>query len=192
MQAVGRFIFSLLASLAEFDRATMLGRTSMGVRRLANQGKFISGPIPFGFAVGADGFLQPSEQLVDPLGTTEAELVVDIFRRVADGQSSQKVATWLNRIGVPATKRYWKKELQRTVHAPSGALGWSAVRVRGLSTRPSTKASRTLSRQQRYPQRCRSRSSTLRCGMRPTIRSRSQASACAGEQEARTRSCWAA
>ncbi len=132
MQAVGRFIFSLLASLAEFDRATMLGRTSMGVRRLANQGKFISGPIPFGFAIGADGFLQPSEQLVDPLGSTEAELVVDIFRRVADGQSSQKVATWLNRIGVPATKRYWKKELQRAVHAPAGALGWSAVRVRRM------------------------------------------------------------
>src|SRR5438552_1885675 len=97
---------------------------------------FISGPIPFGFAVGADGFLQPSEQLVDPLGSTEAELVVDIFRRVADGQSSQKVATWLNRIGVPATKRYWKKELQRTVHAPSGALGWSAVRVRRMIHSP--------------------------------------------------------
>jgi site-specific DNA recombinase len=65
---------------------------TLGVRRLAAEGRFISGPVPFGFCVGGDGFLAPSEAEVPGLGLTEAELVREIFRRVADGESTYEVA----------------------------------------------------------------------------------------------------
>jgi site-specific DNA recombinase len=129
MQAVGKFVFSLLANLAEFDRATLLGRTILGVRRLANQGKFISGPVPFGFTVRADGFLAPSELMVTALGITEADLVREIFQRVADGASTLDVTRWLNRECVAATKRFWRKGVQQSREASPGLLGWQPIRI---------------------------------------------------------------
>jgi site-specific DNA recombinase len=148
MEAVGKFVFSLLANLAEFDRATLLGRTILGVRRLANEGKFISGRVPFGFTVGGDGFLAPSELEVSTLGITEADLVREIFRRVADGESTLDVIRWLNREGVPATKRYWRKEIQQSREATPGVLGWQPIRIWRMIRADLQRRSRATDRQQ--------------------------------------------
>ena len=77
----------------------------------------------------ADGFLAPSELMVPSLGITEADLVREIFQRVADGASTLDVTRWLNREGVAATKRFWRKGAQQSREASPGLLGWQPIRI---------------------------------------------------------------
>jgi site-specific DNA recombinase len=77
---IGTFLFQLLGSLAELDRAQVLEQLSRGRDRVARAGKWTSGPIPFGYTVDAHGCLTFSERLVDVVGMTEAEVVQDLFR----------------------------------------------------------------------------------------------------------------
>ena len=52
---IGTFLFQLLASLAELERSTMQERMTMGRDRVARDGKWTGGPIPFGYDVDAEG-----------------------------------------------------------------------------------------------------------------------------------------
>ena len=53
---VGELIFTLLASLAQLERQTMMERTTMGRDRVAKQGKWTGGPIPLGYDLDSDGW----------------------------------------------------------------------------------------------------------------------------------------
>lgn len=125
-QAVSEFMFQLLASLAQLDRATFLGRASLGRRRHAKAGRFLSGPVPFGFEIDGDGMLAESGRLIPQLGMSEADLVREVFRRIADGESCGDVADWLNRLGVPSTTRYYHKRERRT-HEHAAAFHSSRI-----------------------------------------------------------------
>jgi site-specific DNA recombinase len=103
---IGKFLFQLLGSLAELERSTITERTMMGRDRVARSGKWTGGPIPFGYDLDADGHLAPSQRLVPSLGSTEAELVRDVFARVAAGSSGVAEARRLNALGVPCNRRY--------------------------------------------------------------------------------------
>ena len=103
---IGTFLFQLLASLAELERSTMQERMTMGRDRVARDGKWTGGPIPFGYDVDADGYLVPSQRMVEVLGITEAELVREIFQRVADGSTTIAEAARLVALGVPRQRRY--------------------------------------------------------------------------------------
>ena len=115
MQAIGKFVFQLLASIAELERSTILQRTLGGRERVAREGKFVNGAVPFGFEVDRAGFLVPSERVLPGLGMTEADAVREIFRRVAGGQSCYAVADWLSAAGVPSVRRLHNKEHHRTI-----------------------------------------------------------------------------
>jgi site-specific DNA recombinase len=100
--AIGKFLFQLLASLAELDRANLLERMSRGRDRVVRAGRWVSGTIPFGYELGSDGALRPSTRLVEQAGMTEAEVVVDLFRRIAGGSSAASEAVRLNSLGITA------------------------------------------------------------------------------------------
>src|SRR5262249_11689563 len=89
---IGRFVFQLLASIAELERSTITERMTLGRDRAARNGKWL-GVVPFGYDVDADGSLVPSDRPVAALGITEAELARDVFERIAA-------------LGVPCEKRY--------------------------------------------------------------------------------------
>jgi site-specific DNA recombinase len=104
---VGKFVFSLLASVAELDRATSLERMSRGRDRVAGNGSYTGGPIPFGYDLDAERRLVPSDRLVEPLGITEAQVVTKLFHQVAAGEITLNgAARHLTALGVPRVQRY--------------------------------------------------------------------------------------
>lgn len=128
---IGRFIFQMLASFAELDRETIIENTSRGRARGARQGRWY-GVVPTGYTV-ADGRLVPNEREILP-GLSEAELVRDIFRRVAEGTSSVKLAGQLTALGLRRFKRYARHDGRETVI--EGAPGWPAARVAAIVKNP--------------------------------------------------------
>jgi site-specific DNA recombinase len=103
---IGTFLFQLLGSLAQLERATITERMVMGRDRVAKNGKHTGGPIPLGYDVDTEGKFVPSARPVPELDITEAELVRDLFRRVADGTSIMAETKRLNALGVQPVKRY--------------------------------------------------------------------------------------
>ncbi|HEY8742167.1 MAG TPA: recombinase family protein, partial [Chloroflexota bacterium] len=98
---IGRFLFQLLGSLAELERSTITERMTMGRDRVARDGKWTGGPIPFGYDLDAQGHLTPSERPVDGLDLTEADLARSVFERIANGSSTVAECRRLNTLGVP-------------------------------------------------------------------------------------------
>ena len=74
--------------MAELEKSTITERLTMGRDRVARKGQYTGGPIPFGYDLDADRCLVPSARLVTALGITEADLVRDIFGRVASGETT--------------------------------------------------------------------------------------------------------
>jgi site-specific DNA recombinase len=117
MQAFGRFVFQLLGSIAEFERSTIQARTMGGKLRVAKEGQFINGQVPFGFTVSASGLLVPNRAIVPELGIPESDLVAQLFERIAAGESCYGLAEWLTDNGVVSPRRWFNKEHQRLVEA---------------------------------------------------------------------------
>jgi site-specific DNA recombinase len=103
--SIGRFLFQLLGSIAELERATITERTRLGRGRAVRSGKWTTGPIPWGYDVDADRYLIPSERMVPGLAITEAELVRELFRRMAEGSTLRTEALRLAALGVPVVYR---------------------------------------------------------------------------------------
>lgn len=128
---IGRFIFQMLAAFAELDRETIIDNTSRGRARGARAGRWY-GVVPTGYTV-ADGKLVPSEREILP-GISEAELVRDIYQRIADGASSIAVGVYLTARGLSRFKRYARHDGHET-EIP-GAPGWPAKRVSDIIRNP--------------------------------------------------------
>lgn len=88
----GKFFMTLLASIAALERDTILERTSLGKERSARQGKWVSGPPPFGYRRGEDGRLEVFEP--------EARTVRLIFKLYGE-MSTIGVAGYLNACSIP-------------------------------------------------------------------------------------------
>jgi len=126
--SIGRFLFQLLGSIAELERETIRERTTLGRDRIAREGKFITGPVPFGYEVSDSGFLTPSTRWVTQVGMLEADLVRELFNRVAKGESSVKLAFWLRAAGVPAVRRYYSRRRREAREVIETAY-WSPARI---------------------------------------------------------------
>jgi site-specific DNA recombinase len=103
---MGKFLFQLLGSMAELERSTIIERMNLGRDRITRLGRWLNGPIPYGYQLDAVGCLCPSERLVEVLGITEAALVRDLFLRVQDGSSATQEALRLTALGVPTVNIY--------------------------------------------------------------------------------------
>lgn len=93
-----------IAAFAESERSAIRQRMGDGIRRAAATGKWMGGPVPFGYDLDDRGALEPSGRLV--AGTTEAELARSVFERLAAGSSTIKEARRLNELGVFPGRRY--------------------------------------------------------------------------------------
>ena len=72
---IGTFLFQLLGSLAELDRAQVLEQLARGRNRVVRNGKWTNGPLPFGYTIDSERCLVASARWVEALGLTEAEVV---------------------------------------------------------------------------------------------------------------------
>jgi hypothetical protein len=110
----GRLIFQMLASFAEFERASIRERTQAGLHRAFRTGKD-AGRIPYGYRLSPD---ETSLEVVEE----EARIVREIISNVARGSTLYAESKRLNEEGVPSP-------------------GWrfkSGERKHGLSWSPST------------------------------------------------------
>lgn len=135
----GKFMFQFLASLAELERGTITERMTGGRDRVAKEGKWTGGPVPFGYEVDATGCLALSERMI--IGRTEAAIAREVIERVANGSSCVAEAGRLNALGVPAFKRWSSgKELTATVSAGL----WMPDRVNYMVRNPAYAGTHTL------------------------------------------------
>jgi len=89
----GRLIFNMLASFAEYERATIRERTTHGLHRALRAGKH-PGRIPYGYDIDDEGRPVVVEE--------EAAVVRRIFETLAAGGSIYRLARDLEAEGVPA------------------------------------------------------------------------------------------
>lgn len=116
--AAGKMVFRMLAVLAEFERDQIAERTRGALSHLRNQGRRISGRIPYGFDLSADGHtLVPNEQ--------EQEGLLLILALKGAGNGRRRIAAALSQRGIPTkTGTAWSPQ----------AIG--AILQREAKTRP--------------------------------------------------------
>jgi site-specific DNA recombinase len=108
--AEGKFQYNVDAAFTELEKARIMERLSSGKATHASKGAWWpGGTIPYGYDVNAQGFLVPSQHLVPALGLTEAEVVQDLFQRIADGSTGLQECRRLNTLQVSPARRYSKK-----------------------------------------------------------------------------------
>ncbi len=85
---MGRFVFRLMASLAELESEQISERTCMALAYKRQNGER-TGSIPYGYRVSSTGTLEP-----DP----DEQAVLDyIYRRAREGAGPKRIATELNK-----------------------------------------------------------------------------------------------
>ncbi|MBI5010933.1 MAG: recombinase family protein [Bacteroidia bacterium] len=92
--ATDKLLLSMLSSIAEFDRNTIVSQTHRGKVTAALKGKRIGFAImPYGFAADDKGFIIINEQ--------EATVVRMIYEMYANGKGSGEIAEELNSLHIP-------------------------------------------------------------------------------------------
>ena len=124
----GRMIFHVLASVAEMERDVIYERTNGGRDRVAETGRWVTGPIPPGYDLDERGYLTPG---------ADADLWAGIFGRIAHGGSSAKAeAQRLTALSVSTDARYPGGKVT------SGAAVWRSSRVLDILHSPVYKGTR--------------------------------------------------
>jgi site-specific DNA recombinase len=114
----GRFIFQMLASFAEYEKATIRERTQAGLHRAFRNGRFL-GRLPYGYKLSPDG---TGLVLVDD----EARVVREIISNIAAGATLYSESKRLNDEGVPSPGyRVRSKDRRR-------GMRWSPPTIRDL------------------------------------------------------------
>lgn len=91
---LGRMIFSILATFADFERSQIRSRTFTGRVKRAAEGRHPGFRLPLGYKHGST----PGEILIDE---AEAAIVRRIFQLYASGYGIKKIASILNGEGAP-------------------------------------------------------------------------------------------
>jgi site-specific DNA recombinase len=121
----GRFLFGILASVAQLERGNTLERTRDGILRIARAGQWPSGRPPYGYLIGQDKKLAVRTEPRTGLSMTEADIVRAIFSWVtAERLSVFAVAERLNEMGIP-TATVGKGEVR---HKKNGRSTFAAGR----------------------------------------------------------------
>ena len=101
-----------LASFGDFaarELEAISQRMSVGRDRVAREGRWMGGPIPFGYDQDEHGRLIPSTREVG--GTSESDLARSVFERIAAGSSTVAEARRLDSLGVFPGRRYSRHDV---------------------------------------------------------------------------------
>jgi site-specific DNA recombinase len=97
----GQFALTVLAGVAELDRANILERMWHGANRAARLGKWLGGIVPYGYIVNEEGFLEINETPIPGFAMTEAAIVKMIFSLCTEQHMSTiKISDYLNALGL--------------------------------------------------------------------------------------------
>jgi len=98
----GRFMLTMLAGVADYDRETILQNTWLGANRCARQGQWLGGIVPYGYYINEDKFLAINEKPLPNNPLSEADVIRLIYKLITEQQlSTIKIADQLNAMGIP-------------------------------------------------------------------------------------------
>lgn len=122
---LGRVIFSILATFADFERSQIRARTFSGKVKRAAQGKNPGGRVPYGYKIGPS----PGEILIDE---ERAAIVRRIFNLNAEGFGARAIADILNREKITTEHggTWAKSSVQKILTNPKYAGVWQFGRTR--------------------------------------------------------------
>ena len=126
--AAGKMMLQMLGVFAEFEHATIVERTKVGMEKKAKGGAFVGGVIPYGYR------LNPEAGLV--IDNDEAAIVKKIFNMYAiEKMGAQSISINLNEAGLrKRTGKPWDRRtilyiLQNPIYL--GKLVWGGVTYEG-------------------------------------------------------------
>jgi site-specific DNA recombinase len=134
---IGRFVFQLLGSIAELEKETIVERMTLGRDRVARAGKWMGGPVPYGYSVTGDGDLVAGAEAITTLDgrpASEADVVRFVFAELVRGSSTIATAALLNSLGVPAHYKYHNREGKVTKRKAENR--WRPNKVRNIVANP--------------------------------------------------------
>ena len=132
----GRFMLTILSGVAGLERENIIQRSVEGTNRLAREGAWLGGLVPFGYRVEGERRarrLVISEQPLPGTSLSEAHVIRLIYGLAGDeGKSCIAIAEHLNALGVPPA--YVRDALGTTRGKRRKATAgiWRSGRVRNL------------------------------------------------------------
>ncbi|HJT58431.1 MAG TPA: recombinase family protein [Ktedonobacteraceae bacterium] len=132
----GRFLITILGGVAGLERETIIQRSVEGTNRLARNGAWLGGIVPFGYLAigkGVDSRLVVSEKLIPGFHLSEAEVVRIIYRMAAEElKSCQAIADHLNALGIPSSHVPDENDPPRGKRLATIAKRWTAGHIRNM------------------------------------------------------------
>ena len=143
---IGRAMFTFQSAIGRLERENTLQRSRDATIRLAREGTWLGGIVPYGFRVeGKDreARLRVADEVDPQTGMSEAEVVKMIFNWSADdGLSSIQIAGKLNALGIPTAYVRDERLVLKTGNDGVGKRKmnvsgvWRGGRVRNLLIEP--------------------------------------------------------
>ena len=128
----GRFMLTVLAGEADFDRDTLLSNMWMGANRKAAQGYWLGGIVPYGYLV-VNGFLEVNEEKIPGFEFSEADIIRLIYYQVAELHlSCVKVADYLNMLHIPTSYVRAGRAILRGKRKVATSGRWTPARIRNI------------------------------------------------------------
>ncbi|MFD9627697.1 recombinase family protein [Peribacillus muralis] len=112
--AIGRFLITLVAAIAQWERETISERVVVNMIKKANLGERNGGRAPYGYSL-KEGKLTINEE--------EARFVKDIFNLYISGKGIRSIVLYLNQFNVTKDIRTISRMLDNPVY--SGRLRWA-------------------------------------------------------------------
>ncbi|WP_457569368.1 recombinase family protein [Desulfurobacterium sp.] len=126
--AFGKSFMELLGVFAGFERSMIIERSKAGMERIAKEGKYTGGIVPYGYLVNEKGFYEPDEELIPGLNVSPAEIVRQIYRWLAyEDRTLLWIADKLNSMGVPTN--YALSDLRKGKRTKNLASFWRPVHI---------------------------------------------------------------
>jgi site-specific DNA recombinase len=101
----GRLVFNVIASIAQWERGTILERTVAGKHQKASEGKFVGGRKAYGLVTDSNGHLALDTTYDENLKMMRYEVVQSVFENIAlHGSTAWREA---QRIGVTDRRLNW-------------------------------------------------------------------------------------
>lgn len=138
---MGRFVITLLAGQAEFDRDTLIETMWHGANRHARLGKWLGGIVPFGYRVNEERFLEVNEDpLPGKLDMSEAGIIRLMYHLIANEKMSTiKVADYFNSLRIPPSYVVHGRKVKKGKRKENTAGVWSPSRIRNMIVNPTYK-----------------------------------------------------
>jgi len=151
----GRFMLTMYSGVAALERDTIIQRSIEGTNRLAREGVHLGGIAPYGYrqvGKGRASRLQPSEELIDSIGISEAEVIRSIYYWIVEErQSTYAIADRLNATSIPPAYIRDQREVLDGKRKSATSGIWRPSRVGNLIKNPTYKGVHYFGRRSKRP-----------------------------------------